>query len=134
MASCTVPAARRPRRVSACEPTGVLAFLLLTRLRSQVLHFLPPQGIHVIKDNLLPVPPLFNLIQECSGTPWREMYKVFNCGHRMEVYTRAQYAPQVIAAAKQFGIEAQIVGRVEGRPGPTTVTVSSPHGVFEYGK
>ena len=134
MASCTVPAARRPRRVSACEPTGVLAFLLLTRLRSQVLHFLPPQGIHVIKDNLLPVPPLFNLIQECSGTPWREMYKVFNCGHRMELYLPPKHAEAAIAVAKRFGIDAQVVGRVEACDGPTQVHVRSEHGSFEYGK
>jgi phosphoribosylformylglycinamidine cyclo-ligase len=100
--------------------------------QTKVLHFLPPSGVHVIKDNMLPVPPLFRLIQSASGTPWREMYKVFNCGHRMEVYAPPRHADALLALAARFNIDARVVGRVEACEGPTRVTVSSQHGTFEY--
>lgn len=102
--------------------------------QTKVGHFLPAQGIHIVKDSLLPVPPLFRLIQDCSATAWSEMYKVFNCGHRMEVYVPQRHAAAVIEISKSFGIEAQVVGRVEATAGPTKVTVSGPYGTFVYPK
>jgi len=79
--------------------------------QTKVLHFI--DNMHVIKDNLFDVPPLFKFIQEASATPWKEMYKVFNMGHRMEIYLPAVFAQQVIDIASSFAIDAQIVGRVE---------------------
>jgi phosphoribosylformylglycinamidine cyclo-ligase len=99
--------------------------------QSKVSHFLN-DGLHVVKDNMLPVPPLFRLIQECSGTDWSEMYKVFNCGHRMEVYCAEADAAKVIAASEHFGIHAQVVGRVEACEGKSKVTVKSEYGEFTY--
>lgn len=97
--------------------------------QTKVLHFV--EQVHIIKDNLFPIPPLFSAIQEQSGTDWKEMYKVFNMGHRMELYLREEHAATVIAIAKSFGIEAQIIGRVEAAP-EKKVTVKSEKGVFEY--
>ncbi|MEO1053210.1 MAG: AIR synthase related protein [Bacteroidota bacterium] len=97
--------------------------------QTKVLHFI--EGLHVIKDNLFPTPPLFQIIQQESGTDWNEMYKVFNMGHRMEVYLEAQYAEEIIAIAKSFGVDAQIIGRVESAPSKQ-VTVKSVHGEFVY--
>ena len=77
----------------------------------KVLHFV--ENVRVVKDNLFPVPPLFKTIQEQSGTDWAEMYKVFNMGHRLEVYLSPEHAEKVIAISESFGIPAQIVGRVE---------------------
>ena len=79
--------------------------------QTKVLHFV--ENLHVIKDNLFPVPPLFQLIQENSTTDWKEMYQVFNCGHRMEIYVPAEIAQDIIEISKSFNIDAQIVGRVE---------------------
>ena len=79
--------------------------------QTKVMHFV--ENKRVIKDNLFPIPPLFKTIQEQSGTDWKEMYKVFNMGHRMEVYVSPEDAAQVIEVAREFGIDAQIVGRVE---------------------
>ncbi|CAN5175033.1 AIR synthase-related protein [soil metagenome] len=89
------------------------------------------QGVHIIKDNLLPVPPLFRLIQQESGTGWREMYEVFNMGHRMELYVDEAAAAGLIAIAKSFNIDAQIVGRVEAST-KTELTISSPYGMFTW--
>lgn len=97
--------------------------------QTKVLHFV--ENVKVVKDNLFPVPPLFKLIQEQSGTDWKEMYKVFNMGHRMEVYLSAEYAQEVIDISKSFGIDAQIVGRVEASD-KTELTIKSEFGVFEY--
>lgn len=97
--------------------------------QTKVLHFV--DNVHVIKDNLFPIPPLFRIIQEESQTSWKEMYKVFNMGHRMEVYLAPEHADQVIAIAKSFNIDAQIIGRVESSA-DTRVTVSSDKGKFEY--
>ncbi|WP_445724242.1 AIR synthase related protein, partial [Flavobacterium sp.] len=83
--------------------------------QTKVLHFV--DNVHVIKDNLFPVPPLFKLIQENSKTDWKEMYQVFNCGHRMEVYVPAEVAQDIIEISKSFHIDAQIVGRVEKSDG-----------------
>ena len=82
--------------------------------QTKVLPFV--EGLHVIKDRLFEVPPLFRLIQEQSGTDWREMYKVFNMGHRMEIYLNEQHAERVIAISKSFGVNAQVIGRVESSP------------------
>ena len=97
--------------------------------QSKVGHFLL-DGLRVVKDNMFPVPPLFRLIHECSGTEWSEMYKVFNCGHRLEVYCTAEQAPKVIAASEKFGIAAQVIGRVEAKEGKPEVVVKSEHGEF----
>jgi phosphoribosylformylglycinamidine cyclo-ligase len=98
--------------------------------QTKVLHFLN-DGLHVIKDNLFEVPPLFKTIHEQSHTDYKEMYKVFNMGHRMELYVDKQYADQIIAISKSFNIDAQIIGRVEEGKGKK-VTIESPFGVFEY--
>jgi len=97
--------------------------------QTKVLHFV--DGVHVIKDKLFPVPPLFKLIQEESGTSWAEMYKVFNMGHRLEVYLPEAYAAEVIRIAESFGVEAQVVGRVEPYEGKK-LTIRSEAGTFEY--
>ena len=99
--------------------------------QSKVGHFLN-DGLRVVKDTMLPVPPLFRLIQECSGTAWSEMYKFFNCGHRLEVYVPPAQAEAVIAASQKFGIHAQIVGRVEAKEGKAEVLIQSEHGEFRY--
>lgn len=97
--------------------------------QTKVLHFV--EGKHVIKDNLFPVPPLFALIQKQSGTDWREMYKVFNMGHRMEIYVSPEDAAKVMAISESFGIEARIIGRVEDAP-ENRLTIMGEHGTFEY--
>ncbi|MES2557782.1 MAG: AIR synthase related protein [Bacteroidota bacterium] len=97
--------------------------------QTKVLHFV--DNVHVIKDNLFPIPPLFRMIQEESGTEWQEMYKVFNMGHRMEVYVSPEMAPEIIAISKSFGVDAQVVGRVEAMDGKR-VTVRSEMGEFVY--
>lgn len=97
--------------------------------QTKVLHFI--EGLHVIKDNLFECPPLFRLIQQESGTDWREMYRVFNMGHRMELYLPEQFAETVIQISQSFGIQAQIIGRVEAAE-KAQVTVRSPYGEFVY--
>ncbi|MEJ5995192.1 AIR synthase related protein [Pedobacter sp. Du54] len=98
--------------------------------QTKVLHFIN-NDIHVIKDNLFPVPPLFELIHEQSGTAWEEMYKVFNMGHRMELYVPESIAQEIITIAKSFAIDAQIIGRVETGT-QKQVTISSDKGIFIY--
>lgn len=85
----------------------------------------------VVKNNLFPLPPLFELIQKESGTSWKEMYQVFNMGHRMEIYLGEPDAPFVIDLARSFGIDAQVVGQVEDADGEK-VHIESPFGIFEY--
>ncbi|QEM14358.1 phosphoribosylformylglycinamidine cyclo-ligase [Mucilaginibacter rubeus] len=97
--------------------------------QTKVLHFV--EGLHIIKDNLFPVPPLFKLIHEESKTSWQEMYKVFNMGHRMELYVPEAIAADLISISKSFGVDAQIIGRVE-KADTKKVTVTSEFGVFEY--
>ncbi len=97
--------------------------------QTKVLHFV--NDLHIIKDNLFPTPPLFRLIQAESGTDWKEMYKVFNMGHRMEIYVPEALAGDIIAISKSFNIDAQVVGRVESHSGKK-VTIRSEHGTFEY--
>lgn len=100
--------------------------------QTKILHFLAP-GLKVVKDNLLPIPPLFTLIQRESGTDWAEMYKVFNLGTRMEIYVDQADAKTVIEIAESFGIRAQIIGRVEANPGePASLTIHGPYGTFNY--
>ncbi|MDQ1086957.1 AIR synthase related protein [Siphonobacter sp. SORGH_AS_1065] len=97
--------------------------------QTKVLHFV--DNVHIIKDNLFPIPPLFKMIQQESGTAWSEMYKVFNMGHRLEVYLPEAQAQRVIEIAQSFGIEAQVIGRVEAFEGKR-VTVKSEFGEFVY--
>ncbi|MEO0038446.1 MAG: Phosphoribosylformylglycinamidine cyclo-ligase [Bacteroidota bacterium] len=97
--------------------------------QTKVLHFV--DAVHVIKDNLFPVPPLFQLIQAQSKTDWKEMYQVFNCGHRMEVYVPQEIAADIIAISQSFGVDAQIVGRVEASE-TKKLTIVSEYGTFEY--
>lgn len=97
--------------------------------QTKVLHFIS-DNCRVIKDNLFAVPSLFRLIQKESGTDWREMYKVFNMGHRMELYVHPDIAPRIIDISRSFNIDAQVVGRVE--EGKRSLTIQSEYGEFEY--
>ena len=97
--------------------------------QTKILHFV--QNLHIIKDNLFQVPPLFRLIQEQSKTDWKEMYQVFNCGHRMEIYVPESVAQDIIAISKSFNVNAQIVGRVEASD-VKKLTITSEYGTFEY--
>ena len=97
--------------------------------QTKIMHFV--EGKHVIKDNLFPIPPLFKLIQEQSGTDWKEMYKVFNMGHRMEIYVKPGDTDRVIAISESMGIPARIVGRVEDTT-TNRLTIISEKGTFEY--
>jgi phosphoribosylformylglycinamidine cyclo-ligase len=97
--------------------------------QTKVLHFI--DNLHIVKDKLFPVPPLFKLIQDQSKTDWKEMYKVFNMGHRMELYVNPLLADELIRIALRFGIDAQIVGRVEKGQG-RSLSIRSEYGTFEY--
>ena len=98
--------------------------------QTKVMHFV--ENKHVIKDNLFPTPVLFEMIQRESGTDWKEMYKVFNMGHRLEVYLPSDKAAEIIAISESFGIPARIVGRVEERGEGNLLTIKSSKGTFEY--
>ena len=97
--------------------------------QTKILHFI--DDLHVIKDNLFDTPPLFKLIQEQSGTDWKEMYQVFNMGHRMELYVPEAIADTLISISQSFGVDAQVVGRVEASP-KKQLTILSPYGEFGY--
>ena len=97
--------------------------------QTKVLHFVG-DNCRVVKDNMFPVPPLFRAIHDCSGTDWKEMYQVFNMGHRMEIYVSPDKAEKVIAVAKAFGIDAQVVGHIE--EGTKSLTIKSEFGEFNY--
>ena len=97
--------------------------------QTKVMHFV--ENKHVIKDNLFPIPPLFKLIKEESATDWKEMYKVFNMGHRMEIYTAEENAQQIIHISREFGVEARIIGHVEDAE-HNHLTIKSEYGTFEY--
>ncbi|NWJ51227.1 MAG: phosphoribosylformylglycinamidine cyclo-ligase [Bacteroidetes bacterium] len=97
--------------------------------QTKVLHF--ANNVHIIKDNLFPTPPLFSLIQRESSTDWQEMYKVFNMGHRMELYVDQAQAQRIIEISQSYGIEARIAGRVEAFNGKK-LTIKSAHGTFVY--
>lgn len=104
--------------------------------QTKILHFLPAggngvNGLHIIKDNLFEIPPLFKLIHQESETDWKEMYKVFNMGHRMELYVPESIAQDLIQISESFGVQAQIVGRVESSE-KTKATVQTVNGTFEY--
>ena len=102
--------------------------------QTKILHFV--NGLRIVKDNMFPVPPLFRTIQQQSGTDWAEMYKVFNMGHRMEIYLSPEHAQQVIDIARSFDIDAQIIGRVEALPAdsdkPRELIIRSEFGEFTY--
>jgi len=97
--------------------------------QTKVLHFVG-ENCKVVKDNMFPIPPLFRIIQECSQSDWKEMYQVFNMGHRMEIYVRPEVAQKVIDISKSFDIDAQIVGHIE--EGPRSLTIKSEYGEFCY--
>ena len=97
--------------------------------QTKVLHFIS-DNCKVVKDNMFPVPPLFKVIQESSGTDWKEMYKVFNMGHRMEIYVAPEHAQEIINISKNFNVDAQIIGHIE--EGVRALTIQSEFGTFEY--
>ena len=100
--------------------------------QTKILNFV--DNMRVVKDNLFPTPPLFRLIQQESGTPWQEMYKVFNMGHRMEIYVDEALADDIIAISRDFAIDARVVGRCEAAaPGEGNhLVITGEHGRFEY--
>jgi len=97
--------------------------------QTKILHFI--DNLHIVKDNMFPIPPLFKLIQNQSKTDWKEMYQVFNCGHRMELYVSPEIANDIIEISKNFNVDAQIIGRVEASA-TKKLTIKSEYGVFEY--
>ena len=104
--------------------------------QTKILHFV--DNLHIVKDNMFEVPPLFKLIQEQSNTDWKEMYQVFNCGHRMEIYVSPEVAKEIIAISKSFNVDAKIVGKVaafnadKNQNITKKLTITSEFGVFEY--
>lgn len=97
--------------------------------QTKILHFV--ENLHIVKDNMFKVPPLFKLIQEQSNTDWKEMYQVFNCGHRMELYVSPEIANEIIEISKSFHVNAQIIGKVEASE-DKKLTIKSEYGIFEY--
>ncbi|WP_292943615.1 AIR synthase related protein [Olleya sp. UBA1516] len=97
--------------------------------QTKILHFI--DNLHIVKDNLFPVPPLFKLIQEQSKTDWKEMYQVFNCGHRMELYVSPEIAQSIIEISKSYNVNAQVIGRVEASDAKK-LTIESQYGTFVY--
>ena len=97
--------------------------------QTKVLHFVG-ENCRVVKDNMFPVPPLFRIIHDCSQTDWREMYQVFNMGHRMEIYVRPELAEKIIDISRSFNIDAQVVGHIE--EGTKSLTIQSEFGEFNY--
>ena len=97
--------------------------------QTKILHFI--DNLHIVKDNLFPVPPLFKLIQEQSKTDWKEMYQVFNCGHRMELYVSPEIAESIIKISKSYNVNAQVIGRVEASDSKK-LTIESQNGTFIY--
>ena len=97
--------------------------------QTKILHFV--ENLHIVKDNLFPVPPLFKLIQEQSNTDWKEMYQVFNCGHRMELYVSPEIADDIIEISKSFQVHGQVIGKVEAST-LKKLTIKSQFGTFNY--
>jgi phosphoribosylformylglycinamidine cyclo-ligase len=97
--------------------------------QTKILHFV--DALHIIKDNLFETPPLFKMIQSESGTSWKEMYEVFNMGHRMELYVAPELAEQIIKISESFNVSAQVVGRVE-KSNQKELTIKGPHEKFQY--
>ncbi|HPT21157.1 MAG TPA: AIR synthase-related protein, partial [Bacteroidales bacterium] len=97
--------------------------------QTKVINFI--DNMHVVKDNMFPLPPLFRIIHEQSGTPWKDMYKVFNMGHRFEIFTDEKNADEIISIASGFNLDARIIGHCESCAGKK-ITISSELGTFEY--
>lgn len=97
--------------------------------QTKILHFV--DDLHIVKDNMFDIPPLFKLIQEQSKTDWKEMYQVFNCGHRMEIYTSPEVAEDIIKISKSYQVDAKIIGRVD-KSKTKKLTIRSESGTFEY--
>ena len=97
--------------------------------QTKIMHFI--DNMHIVKDNMFPLPPLFHIIHEQSGTSYEEMYKVFNMGHRFEIYTGAEHASAIINIAAHFDLEAKIIGHCEAYEGKK-LTINSEFGTFEY--
>ena len=97
--------------------------------QTKILHFI--NNVHIVKDNLFKLPPLFLMIQEESNTTWKEMYKVFNMGHRMELYVSEEIANDIISISESYNVEAKIIGRVEDSK-TKRLTIKSEFGEFEY--
>jgi phosphoribosylformylglycinamidine cyclo-ligase len=97
--------------------------------QTKILHFV--KNLYIIKDNMFDVPPLFKLIQEQSATDWKEMYQVFNCGHRMEIYVSPEIADEIISISKSYNVDAKIIGRVEASD-TKKLTIESEYGIFNY--
>ena len=97
--------------------------------QTKILHFI--DNLHIVKDNMFAIPTLFKLIQEQSKTEWQEMYQVFNCGHRMELYVKPEVADDIIAISKSFNVDAKIIGRVEAS-NKKKLTIKSEYGTFSY--
>ena len=97
--------------------------------QTKILHFI--DNLHIIKDNLFDIPPLFNMIQQESNTDWKEMYQVFNMGHRMELYVPMEIAEDIIAISKEFNVDAKIIGSVEASD-TKKLTIKSKNGTFVY--
>jgi phosphoribosylformylglycinamidine cyclo-ligase len=97
--------------------------------QTKILHFI--DDLHIIKDNLFTTPPLFKIIKNESKTDWKEMYKVFNMGHRMEIYVDPEIAQNIIDISKSFGVDAKIIGRVESNDSKK-LSIVSEYGTFEY--
>jgi len=97
--------------------------------QTKILHFI--ENLHIVKDNMFAIPPLFKLIQEQSKTDWKEMYQVFNCGHRMELYVNPSVAEDLIQISKSFNVDAKIIGRVESSE-TKKLTIKSEFGTFQY--
>ena len=101
--------------------------------QTKILHFV--DNLKIVKDNIFPTPPLFEVIQQESGTSWEEMYKVFNMGHRMEFYVPAEISEDIIAISKKYGVDAKVIGRVEAsEDGTAQVHLTGEHGTFIYRK
>ena len=98
--------------------------------QTKILHFIDDH-LHIVKDNMFSIPPLFKLIQEQSKTDWKEMYQVFNCGHRMELYVKPEVAEDIVAISKSFNVDAKVVGRVEASD-KKQLTIKSQYGTFSY--
>lgn len=100
--------------------------------QTKILHYI--DGLKIVKDQLMPIPPLFETIQAESGTDWREMYEVFNMGHRMEIYCQPQYADTIIQISQELGVAAQVIGRVAETAPTKSIYIHSPYGIFTYPK
>ncbi len=97
--------------------------------QTKILHFI--DDLHIVKDNLFKTPPLFKIIQSESNTSWEEMYKVFNMGHRMELYVKPDSAKKIIEISKSFGVDAKVIGRVESSK-EKKLTISTENGIYNY--